>query len=171
MKYNNIILFTLIVLSISVGCQSNENSITNEEAKLVLDKVETMHIDVDGKLAYEILDSSYIHYSPLFPSPASGIDAYAYNIKSNLRSFPDFSLKIDSFFVKGDIIYSYWTRKGTNTGSLGRMPTTGKKINFSGFTFYRVKDGKILEEHTYWNVLELYKQLGFQILPPVFEEK
>ncbi len=46
------------------------------------------------------------------------------------------------------------------------MPTTGKSINISGFALSRVKDGKIYEEHTYWNVLELYKQLGFQVIPP-----
>jgi steroid delta-isomerase-like uncharacterized protein len=129
-----------------------------------------MHGDVEGVTAFSILDTNYILHSPLFPIPSRGIDTYVYNIKSNLRSFPDFSLTIDSFSVKDDFIYSFWTKKGTNTGPLGRMPTTGKSINFSGFAIFRVKDGKIMEEHSYWNVLEFYQQLDFQVVPPNFKE-
>jgi steroid delta-isomerase-like uncharacterized protein len=129
-----------------------------------------MYNDVDIYTANEILDSAYVLYSPFFPIGARGIDVLMYNIESNARSFPDFKLTIDSFFVKDDIIYSFWTQKGTNTGPLGRMPTTGNSIDVSGFAISRVRDGKIYEEHTYWNVLEFYKQLGFQVVPPKFEE-
>ena len=161
------IIFMVLILVIS--CQQ-ENIITEEDAKLLCDKIEKMYSDTATETVNEILDSAYMLYSPLFPSAARGTDTFAYNIKSNLRSFPDFSLTIDSFFVKGDIIYSYWTKKGTNTGPLGRMPTTGKAINYSGFTLSRIKNGKIIEEHTYWNVLEFYKQLGFQVIPPATEK-
>ena len=159
-----------MVLILVINCQSQENVITEEEAKLLCDKVEIIYNDADSETANEILDSSYVLYSPIFPIGLRGVDVLMYNIESNARSFPDFKLTIDSFFVKDNIIYSYWTQKGTNTGPLGRMPTTGKSINVSGFAISRVKDGKIYEEHTYWNVLEFYKQLGFQVIPPAFEE-
>lgn len=170
MKHMISALFIFTALILGLSCQSQENIITEEEAKLLCDKVEVLYNNADTETANEILDSTYILYSPWFPMAARGIDVLMYNIKSNSRSFPDFSLTIDSFFVKGDIIYSYWTKKGTNTGPLGRMPTTGKSINFSGFAIFRVKDGKIIEEHRYWNLMEFYKQLGFQVVPPNFEE-
>ena len=163
-----LIIFTVLILGLS--CQSKENIVTVEEAKALCKKVEIMYNDADTETANEILDSSYVIYSPIFPMGARGIDVLMYNIKSNSRSFPDFALTIDSFFVKDDNIYSFWTKKGTNTGPLGRMPTTGKAINYSGFSIYKVKNGKIIEEHNYWNVLEFYTQLGFQIRPPEFEE-
>ena len=168
----NIIIASIIfmVLIFGLSCQQ-QNTVTQEEAKLLCDKVEVMYNDADSETANEILDSSYVLYSPYFPMGARGIDVLMYNIESNARSFPDFNLTIDSFFVKDDIIYSFWTQKGTNTGPLGRMPTTGKSIDVSGFAISRVKDGKIYEEHTYWNVLEFYKQLGFQVIPPKFEEE
>ncbi|MBT8386041.1 MAG: ester cyclase [Ignavibacteria bacterium] len=168
MKYiiNALSIFTVLVLVIS--CQQ-QNTVTQEEAKLLCDKVEVMYNDADSETAIEILDSTYVLYSPLFPMGLRGIDVLMYNIKSNARSFPDFKITVDSFFVKDDMIYSFWTQKGTNTGPLGRMPSTGKSIDVSGFAISRVKDGKIFEEHTYWNVLEFYKQLGFQVVPPDFE--
>ena len=168
----NIIIASIIfmVLIFGLSCQQ-QNTVTQEEAKLLCDKVEVMYNDADSETANEILDSSYVLYSHFFPMGARGIDVLMYNIESNARSFPDFALTIDSFFVKDDIIYSFWTQKGTNTGPLGRMPTTGKSIDVSGFAISRVKDGKIYEEHTYWNVLEFYKQLGFQVIHPKFEEE
>jgi steroid delta-isomerase-like uncharacterized protein len=162
-------MFSLLLIVIS--CKSQEGFLTDEEAKKICDKVETMYNKVDIHIANEILDSAYVLYSPFFPIGARGIDVLMYNIESNARSFPDFKLTIDSFFVKDNVIYSYWTQKGTNTGPLGRMPTTGKSTDVSGFAISRVRNGKIYEEHTYWNVLELYKQLGFQIVPPKFEEE
>ena len=166
---SKLIMFSLLLIVIS--CKSQEGFLTDEEAKKICDKVETMYNKVDIDIANEILDSSYVLYSPFFPVGARGIDVLMYNIESNARSFPDFKLTIDSFFVKDNVIYSYWTQKGTNTGPLGRMPTTGKSTDVSGFAISRVRNGKIYEEHTYWNVLEFYKQLGFQIVPPKFEEE
>jgi len=166
MIHIKVIIFIFTILCFNLSCQLNENTITNEEARLLCDKIELMYNNADIKIAKEILDSAYVLYSPLFPSELRSIEAFTYNIKSNARSFPDFHLSIDSFFVKDDIIYSYWTQTGTNTGPLGRMPTTGKSIEISGFAISRVRDGKIYEEHKYWNVLEFYEQLGFKIFPP-----
>jgi len=161
-----LIIFTVIILGLS--CQSKENIITEKEAKLLCDKVEVMYNDADSEIANEILDSSYVIYSPIFPMGLRGIDVLMYNIESNLRSFPDFVLTIDSFFVGSDIIYSFWTQKGTNTGPLGKMPTTGNSINISGFALYGVKEGKIYVEHTFWNRLAFYRQLGFKEIHPNF---
>ena len=160
----------IIVLIFGLSCQQ-QNSISEEEAKSLCDKVEVMYNDASRETADEILDSTYILFSPFFPMGLRGIDVLMYNIKSNARSFPDFKLTIDSFFVNENTIYSFWTQTGTNTGPLGRMPTTGKSIDVSGFAITKVKDGIIYEEHTFWNVLEFYKQLGFKVIPPVIEEQ
>jgi steroid delta-isomerase-like uncharacterized protein len=171
MKFVKATSTILLLLSIGISCQFDKHSLTEEEAKLLCDKIETLHTKGDTDIAMGILDSNYVLYSPLFPLEQRSIEAFKYNIKSNLRSFPDFQLRIDSLFVKDDIIYSFWTREGTNTGPLGRMPTTGKSINISGFAILKVRNGKIYEEHRYWNVLEYYKQLGFKIIPPNIEEE
>ena len=102
---SNLIIFFL--LFIAIGCNSKEKSLTIEEADLLCNKVEVMYGNENEELVKEILDSAYVLYSPLFPMPARGIDAFAYNIRSNLRSFPDFKFTIDSFFVNDDNIYSF----------------------------------------------------------------
>ena len=104
-------------------------------------------------------------FSPFFPDGLKGIETLQEFIKNNTVSFPDFKLKIDEYYVKDNIIFSYWTIRGTNTGRLGELPPTGKTIKVSGFAVSRVKNGKIYEEQTFWNVLEFYQQLGFQVIP------
>jgi len=58
---------------------------------------------------------------------------------------------------------------GINSGNLGNVPATGKKIQITGMAITRILDGKIIEDETYWNVLKFYQQLGFTLSPPKIE--
>jgi predicted ester cyclase len=59
-----------------------------------------------------------------------------------------------------------WTFTGTNTGPLRGLPPTVNKVKFSGVAIDRVVDGKIVEEWIYYNLLDLFQQLGFTITSP-----
>ncbi len=62
----NIIIAPIIFILLFTGlsCQSQDNIITEEEAKSLCDKVEVMYNDADSETANEILDSTYVLYSP-----------------------------------------------------------------------------------------------------------
>ncbi len=120
-------------------------------------------------IANEILDTNYQMISPFFPDGIKGIDKLEEFIEYNSKTFSDFELSVDSFYVKDNIIFSYWTITGTNDGPIGELPATCEEINISGFAVSRVRNGKIYEEQTFWNVLEMYQQLGFQLIPPAAE--
>jgi len=164
-------LFIITLFIVGFGCSVKEEGLTNEEAKKIIDKYEKLFEEGNSGSAYEILDTSYVLITPIFPESIKGIEALVEFIKSNSVSFPDFKLKIDDFYVKDNIILSYWTITGTNTGQLGNLPATGKTIKVSGFAVSKVKNGEIYEEQTFWNVLEFYQQLGFQLIPPAAEVK
>lgn len=162
-------LFIITLVFVGVGCSVKEEGLTKEEAKKINDKYEQMWEKGNTGIAYEILDTSYVMYSPFFPEGLNGIESLQGFIKNNGISFPDFKLKVDDYYVKDNIIFSYWTISGTNEGQLGELPATGKNIKVSGFDVSKVKNGKIYEEQTFWNVLEFYQQLGFQVIPPAKE--
>jgi len=151
------------------GCTVKEEGLTNEEAKKINDMYEQMWEKENTGIANEILDTSYQMISPFFSEGIKGIDKLKEFIEYNSKTFSDFELSIDSFYVKDNIIFSYWTITGTNDGSLGELPATCEEINISGFAVSRVRNGKIYEEQTFWNVLEMYQQLGFQLIPPAAE--
>ena len=155
----------IIIIAIVCSCTVKGNDLTNQEAKKICDEYEKMWNKGNTEIASTILDTSYVMFSPFFPDGLKGIETLQEFIKNNTVSFPDFKLKIDEYYVKDNIIFSYWTIRGTNTGRLGELPPTGKTIKVSGFAVSRVKNGKIYEEQTFWNVLEFYQQLGFQVIP------
>jgi steroid delta-isomerase-like uncharacterized protein len=162
-------LFIITLLFVGFGCTVKEEGLTNEEAKKINDMYEQMWEKGNTGIANEILDTSYQMISPFFPEGIKGIDKLEEFIEYNSKTFSDFELSIDSFYVKDNIIFSYWTITGTNDGPIGELPATCEEINISGFAVSRVKNGKIYEEQTFWNVLEMYQQLGFQLIPPAAE--
>ena len=42
----------------------------------------------------------------------------------------------------------------------------GKSVNVTGLTLARVHDGRIVEEWITWDMLGMYRQLGFTVMPP-----
>lgn len=166
MKIINSTILILALLFICLNCTVKEEGLTDEQAKIICDKAELVWSEADEQAIADIIDSSYVIYSPMFPDGLKGIDALKDFLETNAVPYPDFKVTIDKFYVKDEIIFSYWTLTATNTGPLGDMPATGKAVKITGFAVSKVKNGKIYEEQTFWNVLDMYKQLGFQVVPP-----
>ncbi len=80
-------------------------------------------------------------------------------------AFPDLTLRLDLVIEQGETVVSEWTETGTNTGPLvlpdGReRPPTGRRIEHRGMEVARVRDGKIVEYHMYWDRMAMLEQLG-----------
>jgi steroid delta-isomerase-like uncharacterized protein len=163
------VVLILSLLFVGISCTGEKDNLTNKEARLICNKYEQLWVERNFRIAEEILDSSYILYSPFFLDGLRGIDKLEEFVDNNSKSFSDFELSIDSLYVKDNIIFSYWTITGTNDGPIGELPATCEEINISGFAVSKVRNGKIYEDQTFWNVLEMYQQLGFQLIPPVTE--
>lgn len=161
------LVVTLVLLSFSLSCQQQvEEGLTEEEAKVLMDRyMETMN---EGNLALveEILDPEFVLRTPASPEPIVGVEGYKASVTNTSNTFSDFNCTIEELIVKGDRIWSRFTITGTNTGPLGKIPATGKKFQVSGLAITRVANGKIAEDETFWNVLDLYQQLGFTLIPP-----
>ena len=82
-------------------------------------------------------------------------------------AIPDFNLAQGDIVIKGDKSYSNWTSTGTNTGMFGETPPTGKKSETQGFSVLTFnKEGKIIYEQSYYDLLGVLKQWGYSITPP-----
>ena len=64
----------------------------------------------------------------------------------------------------GDRLMYVWDSSGTHDGPLvlptGTVPPTGKQGHLSGTLYVELRDGKIIREETYWNLIELLAQIG-----------
>jgi len=76
------------------------------------------------------------------------------------QAFPDLAIVPDQLIAEGDLVTIYWIARGTNTGAGNGLPATGKKVEQSGITIWRIVDGKIKEEWSAFDQLSLMQQLG-----------
>ncbi len=167
MKKLLIIIPLVILLCFTFSCQQPvEEGITEEEARTLLYNLLEIMKGSNMALIEEIMDPECVLRYPILPEPIVGIEAFKVMVKNNAITFTDFDGTIEELIVKGDRIWSRYTMSATNTGPLGDIPATGKKFHITGIGITHVKNGKILEDQTFWNVLDLYQQLGFTLTPP-----
>ena len=167
-----IFLFPIFAIALILSCQPKEvQSLTEDQARVILNKLMETMSKADTSLAVEILHLDCELRYPLLPEPARGIEACKKLIVSTSNTFSEFKGLIKEVNIKGDRIWSRYTMSGINTGPLGQLPATGKKFQITGMAITRIKDGKIIEDETYWNVWDFYKQLGFKLLPPKREDE
>ncbi len=82
-----------------------------------------------------------------------------------LDAFPDFQITIADEIVEGDRVVTRQTISGTQQGELMGIPATGKRVDFSGISIFRLAGGKIVELWALSDNMGMMQQLG--VLPPV----
>ncbi len=160
-------VLVLVFSCFSINCQQQaKRQITEQVAKALMDRYMEATNKANAALIEDICSPEFVLRTPAYPEPIVGIEAYKAFVLNTAKAFPDFNCTIEELVVKGDRIWSRFTITGTNTGPLGGIPATGKKFKVSGLAITRVANGKIAEDETFWNVLDLYQELGFTLVPP-----
>jgi steroid delta-isomerase-like uncharacterized protein len=81
-------------------------------------------------------------------------------LEQQWNAFPDLTI-IDYFTVaQGDIVAARWSARGTSQGNFLNLPPTGKSIEYTGVSMYRIEDGKIAEIWETRNTLGIMQQLN-----------
>jgi predicted ester cyclase len=81
-----------------------------------------------------------------------------------LRAFPDARVTLENEVIAGEWVATQGTFTGTHTETLsspeGDIPATGKSVTGRAAELIRVVDGKIVEDHLYFDNMEVLTQLG-----------
>jgi steroid delta-isomerase-like uncharacterized protein len=75
-------------------------------------------------------------------------------------AFPDLQVSVLRTVANGDLVAVHWKGIGTNTVAGAGLPGKGKKASVEGMTFFRFKDGRIVEEWSLIDMATLMKQLS-----------
>lgn len=93
-----------------------------------------------------------------------GADAITEYNMTWLRAFPDAVGAVTNEVLAGDWAATQLTFTGTHTETLagpdGDIPATNKSITGRAAELIRVVDGKIVEDHLYFDNMEVLTQLG-----------
>ena len=98
-----------------------------------------------------------------------GSDAVTEYAMMWLRAFPDGKLTIQNQVIAGEWASMEFTFEGTHEETLvspeGEIPATGRRVSARGAEFFRVVDGKIVEDHLYFDQAQVMAQLGLMPEP------
>ncbi len=75
-------------------------------------------------------------------------------------AFPDWKVDIRDLVVASNSVAVRWDGLVTHKGVFLGIPPTGKQIKVYGMSFYRIMDGKIIEEWEQMDSLGMLMQLG-----------
>jgi predicted ester cyclase len=76
------------------------------------------------------------------------------------QGFPDVTSTIEDLIAEGDKVVARWRSRATHQGEYMGIAPTGKEVEFTGISVYRIEAGKIAQS---WNIedqLGLMRQIG-----------
>lgn len=161
-KRIKILMGMLFVASLIIlGCELTQENTLEERNKELIHR---MNDEVWTKGNLEIMDQLFStdfvqHFLPV-GSETKGLVKFRESVRNHRQAFPDWAEEIKQIVAEGDLVATHFTSTGTNKGSfLGNAPT-GKQIHINEMSFYRIVDGKIVEQWLIPDLLSLNQQLG-----------
>lgn len=94
------------------------------------------------------------------PVPDLSVDGFKQMVGGLLAAFPDLHFTIEDQVVADNKVATRWSAEGTNSGPIGEVPPTGRRIHVDGLIIDRLEDGKVAERWEQWDQMPMLKQLG-----------
>jgi steroid delta-isomerase-like uncharacterized protein len=89
-----------------------------------------------------------------------GRDAYLAVVAANRDAFPDLVWTVDDMVADDDTVAVRYTMTGTHRGTFAGVAPTNRPVVAQSMAFYRLADGKIVEERAQLDMLAVLQQLG-----------
>ncbi len=80
-------------------------------------------------------------------------------------AFPDLDFEEESLGeIAPDRMAAQWVMTGTNSGSMGGLPPTGKSVRLRGADFFALRDGRLDSVTGYFDSAGLPRQIGLNVI-------
>jgi predicted ester cyclase len=112
----------------------------------------------------EIVAADLISHNML-PGLPPGLEGGKMAHQGFLAAFPDGQTTTDDLIAEGDKVVERYSFRGTNTGSFLGAPPTGRPVQSSSISIYRIANGKIAEHWGENDVIGVMTQLGLMPAP------
>ena len=108
----------------------------------------------------ELVADDYVGHFPPNPTRHGPEDLKLFNAQA-VAAFPDAHASIEDLIAEGDEVAVRWTLRGTHEGELrGGVPATGLRVEVSGITISRIRNGRVVENWGNYDMLGMLQQLG-----------
>ena len=122
--------------------------------------------DLDAHDAYWTQDMIW-HGPPGF-GDIHGLKSFKYEVLQPFyTAFPDYHAKNDIEFADEDWVAATGFLTGTQRGAWMGLPATNKPMRMRFSDFWRVRDGKLSENWVMVDHVEVFKQLGVDLMSSI----
>lgn len=160
-QIKHLLIFTIIGL-VTIGC---ETPTPQEDLKLSenLKTYQEAWSQFFDERNMEIINEQYFTEDVTVVIPGDnivGIEGTKNYYGNFLTGFSDAEFTFVDIFGQGDKLVKHWNFKGTHDGDFFGIPPTGKSLNLFGTTLILMENGKIKQEHDFYDNLDMLNQLG-----------
>ena len=92
--------------------------------------------------------------------PVQGREAMRATYLKVFQAFPDIRVEVENLLEDGPWIVVEWRFNGTMRGEFAGHLPNNRSFNMRGCEIFQVIDGKILDQHGYWDKATMFDQLG-----------
>ena len=110
----------------------------------------------------DLLAPDYVRHDQASGVTGKGPDVERQVAALYRTAFPDLHVKIEEMVAEGNTVAVRWTAIGTNTGKLGDIPPSGRKVITPGISICRISRGKITEHFANWDTAVFNQQVTGQ---------
>jgi len=116
----------------------------------------------EGKLDIvdELFHLNYIEHIPGGIAKTKGPERVKRAVTWMRKVFPDLHYTVEDLIAEGDRVVSRVIGIGTHKGEFMGVTATNRKVEMTAVVISRIKDGKIIEDWSYQNTLDMLKQIG-----------
>lgn len=115
----------------------------------------------------QIVSNDCRFHDAAFPSLGSGPDSLKKHIQMCRSAFPDLRFTVNDVIAERDEVVVHWTSQGMHRGPFLGLQPSERRASVTGTSIARVKNGKIVEQWSDWNLMTLLEQLGAAVAPKV----
>jgi steroid delta-isomerase-like uncharacterized protein len=109
-----------------------------------------------------VADQYTIHSDPGDPWDGATLSRAEFKERliTSRAPFPDLHFDLTDVVAENDCVAIAWSMRGTQTGAIGPLPATGRRIDVRGMTVYYFRDGRITGHRQVVDRLSVARQLG-----------
>ncbi|MFC1927837.1 ester cyclase, partial [Chloroflexota bacterium] len=140
----------------------NPNTDTEESRTLVEHWFRDVSTNHDLESLNTMALAEILIHKTAMPCEASyyGIDGVKTWLVEQWSSFPNLGIMEYFTLAQGDIVVARWKARGKSEGNFLILPPTGKTVEYTGVSMYRIEEGKIAEIWETRNTLGIMQQLN-----------
>jgi steroid delta-isomerase-like uncharacterized protein len=107
----------------------------------------------------EVCDESMV-YRTNAEDEYQGLDTYKELVQKSYEAVPDVEFSIEQMMAEGDKVHMIYVLIGTHQGEYLDIPPSHNKMVHPASSLLTLRDGKVVEQHDFYDMLHFLNQLG-----------